>query len=212
MWPDHRERVVCTFAAAIVALVDFGFGSPALAHEEKTAGPYAFEIGWSEEPAYSGIVNEVEVMITDANGAPVADLGAGALQAEITFGTKTSVLALRPSAEPGRYTARIVPTQVGSYTFHIVGTVQSQPVDLTSTCSDQTFQCVSDIAAVQFPSVAPSDSQLEERLARELARADQAKNDAAAAKRLAALGIGVGGLAILGTMIMWWRRGRAAPA
>jgi hypothetical protein len=209
MSPRQRQRFLPPLAAAIVVLIDVGLACPALAHVVKTAGPYTFEIGWSEEPAYNGVANEVEVLVTDAIGAPVADLGGGTLQAEITFGTETSVLALQPGAEPGRYAAPIVPTQVGSYAFHIVGTVQSQTVDLASSCSDQTFQCVSDIAAVQFPSVAPSDGQLAERLARELARSDQAKSDAASAKRLASLGIGVGVLAILLTMIVSRRRGRA---
>ena len=53
-------RAVATgivFASALVAAVD--------AHDDHVAGPYRLVIGWSDEPAFTGIRNAVSVEVTE---------------------------------------------------------------------------------------------------------------------------------------------------
>lgn len=195
-----RVLVVTTL---LVLLAD-----PASAHDDHEEGPLRVSIGWADEPAYSGLNNAVEVTVTLEDGAPVTDLGSGSLAVEVTFGTVTSVLALEPAADPGVYLARIVPTRPGTYAFHLTGAVKEHQIDITSTCSPDTFECVADVSASQFPVKDPSSGELSERLDRELARADAAESDATSARRLAVVSLGVGGVALVVAVALGLRRTR----
>ena len=42
--------------------------SPASAHEGREVGDYTIEIGWREEPAYTGLMNGPEITITRHGG------------------------------------------------------------------------------------------------------------------------------------------------
>ena len=96
--------------------------------------------------------------------------------------------------------AWLVPTRAGRYTFHVAGKVRGQTIDLTSTCSDATFECVVDAAEVQFPAKDPSAGQLADRLNRGLPRAEQAMEAARSARRIGFGAIVVAGLALVAAM------------
>ena len=171
-------------------------------------GQLHLTIGWGDEPAFSGFKNFVDVDVADADGKPVTD-AAGPLAVEISFGEERTTLPLLPSRNlPGKFRAWIVPTRAGAYTFHITGTVKGQAIDVTSSCSDKTFACVTDASDVQFPAKDPSLGQLADSVKRVLPRADRAAEMAANARIVAFLAIGVGVGGCLATLGIGLRKGR----
>ncbi len=191
--------------AAIALLLCTGAVS---AHEKKNAGSLALTIGWSDEPAFSGVRNAIEVDVADGAGKAVADPDAS-LAVEVTFGTDRTTLPLAPAAQdPGKYRAWLVPTRAGVYTFHVSGTIRRQAVDVTSTCSDTTFACVGDATAIQFPGGDPSPGQLADRIARTAPRADAAAGRADLARQISFAALAVSVLA-LSVVLVRGRRGQS---
>ena len=184
--------------ASIVALAMSVVVSPsANAHERKTAGSYQLVIGWADEPAFSGMKNAVEIDLADRAGAPVTDLGGGSLSVEVIYGDQRVTLPLRPVRQPpGKYRAWLVPTRAGAYTFHISGTVKGEALDVSSTCSEATFACVTDAAELQFPAKDPSPGQLADRMSRGLPRAEQAASAAGVARLIAFTAMALAAVAI----------------
>lgn len=199
-------RLVAT--AAAFALLAFAAGPPAYAHETRDAGGFRVTIGWVDEPAYRGFDNAVEVTLTTADGAPVTDLGGGALTVEVSTAGNAATFALQPDGRPGVFVAPLVPTRVGTYTFHVSGLVQGKVVDARSTCSTDTFDCVSDPVAVQFPEREPSASEVMERIERGLPRAERARGVASDARSFALAALGVATVAVA-FAVMALRRARS---
>src|SRR5438270_9671886 len=130
------RRFFITAAAVVIALA---FPAVAMAHEHRTVGPVELTVGWLNEPTYAGSVNAVQV--EPARGAS-AVTGAS-LQVVVIFGDrngtqKSSPLDLVPSDEkPGLYTASIIPSRPGTYTFHVTGTAAGTHVDQTFTSGEK---------------------------------------------------------------------------
>ena len=191
---------------AIVLLALTTVVGPAAAHETQSAGSFHLSVGWSDEPAFTGSRNAVELVVSNASdGSPIADAKT-ALQVEVIFGEHVVVLTLSPSGRAGTFLAPLVPTQAGHYTFHVTGTVGTQPVDVTSTCSDQTFECVRDVADIQFPTRDPSGGQLAELSSRVVDRADRAAETARTARLVALAAVVVAVLALALAAGLGWRR------
>jgi hypothetical protein len=178
------------------------------AHDAHVVGAYRLEIGWGVEPAFAGMRNAVTVEIATAAGrTPVSDLDGGSLSAEVAFGDERVVLPLRPNPERrNTFEAWIVPTRPGTYAFHITGRVKDQSIDVRSTCSPQTFDCVLSSADLQFPSKDPSTGELAARLERLSPRADRALELASRAQTLAVGGAGFAGLALVAAIWLGLRR------
>lgn len=186
--------IVATCAVALVVL-----SSRLAAHDAHTVGAYRLEIGWGEEPAFSGVRNAVVVDVTEAKGgAPVIDLDGGSLSVEVSFGAERMVLPLQQAFDRRHeFRAWLIPTRAGTFTFHITGRIRNQPIDITSSCSDKTFDCVVDESQIQFPARDPSAGQLAERIDRALPRAEGALAAAARARTTGLAAIGVSILALL---------------
>ena len=195
-----------TLARALTASIALLLGAGAVsAHEKKNAGSLVVTIGWSDEPAFSGARNAIEIDVADGAGKGVADPDA-ALTVEVTFGSERVTLPLAPvTQEPGKYRAWLVPTRAGVYAFHVSGTIRRQAVDVTSTCSDKTFECVGDSGALHFPARDPSPGQLADRIARTAPRADAAVGRANSARQLSLAALVVSALA-LGVALLRGRR------
>jgi hypothetical protein len=175
------------------------------AHERKTAGAVDLVIGWGDEPAFAGARNSVVVTLSDRSG-PIKT--PATLSVEIVFGSERMTLPLEPVANrPHEYQAWVVPTRAGTYAFHVTGKVGTQPIDVTSTCSDKTFHCVVDATDIQFPAKDPTVAQLADRLERGLPRADRANDAATSANRLAivALALSIAGM-VMALMTAWRSR------
>ncbi len=150
------------------------------AHEGREVGDYTIEIGWREEPAYTGLMNGTEITVsrhsdeddlTEAEATPEPEgehsnteeaapeeVSSGVigledtLQIEVTFGPAARTLNLRPIArEPGHYTADLIPMRPGDYTFRVFGTIEGTAVDETFSATEGQFSTVEPIEDIQFP-------------------------------------------------------------
>jgi hypothetical protein len=226
-----RLAFVLGTAVVLAALV----AGPAAAHEEKTAGRYAFVVGFGTEPAYAGQPNSLQVIIS-RDGKPATDLAGqlDGLMAHAFYGRKAdsklenAMMPLEPHfgddwGTPGDYRSFFVPTQAGAYTFELKGKLGSQKVNLVIPSGPETFGDVNDPAKASFPAVKdPTTGQLAQRLDREAARltgamaaataAQQAAEDRADQARLLALGgLIVGAVGLIVGALAWGRR-TATPA
>jgi len=191
------------------------------AHETRGEGPVRFVVGWGDEPTYTGFKNSVQVSITEANGAPVTDLG-DTLTVEVVKGADKTTLPLVAnfrvggSGTPGDYRAWLTPTRPGSYTFRLAGTLRGQTVDQSFTSSKTTFNEVEDVTSIAFPAKDPSTGQLATRIDREVPRLEralrQAEDGADGARTLALAGVAIGALGLLaaaGALVVARRAGRS---
>ena len=157
--------------AVLTGLVLGVVASPAAAHTTKRVGAYTFVVGWGSEPAYSGLLNSVQLVLSKvATGKPVVNLG-NSLSVTVLYGTQKLPMALTPTFDPdtgfgtpGDYRAWFFPTAPGDYTFHLKGKIGSQPVDESFKSGPTTFSTVEDPMNAQFPAKAPSTVQISQRL------------------------------------------------
>jgi hypothetical protein len=208
-----RASGISLVAALLLSLV---VSSAVSAHVVKQFGTYSVAMGWLHEPTYVGVENAVQVIVKDAGGNPVNDLAPGDLNVVVsTAGQQTAALPLQPSFDPdtglgtpGEYTASLIPTQVGDYTFHLTGSIHGTAVDETSTSSDQTFDSVTAGTDVQFPVKEPAIGDVSTLVQRVDGRATSAQSAASAAQQAATnaangasraliVGSAVGGLGVL---------------
>lgn len=150
--------------------------APAQAHEELELGSFTGEIGWADEPAYTGSPNRIQLTLANDAGEPVTDLG-DSVSVEVVFGDGEDdggermelPLTATPDA-PGDYGADLVPTRPGTYTFRIFGSINGEDVDTSVTSGPDTFEEPREPTDIQFPVADLSNAQLNERLDRELER------------------------------------------
>jgi hypothetical protein len=197
-------------AVTVTALVLLLTAGPALAHEPRQVGAIHVFVGWQNEPTYAGQPNAVQIMITDKAGKPVDDLGSPpSLQVTASTGSQTSPpLELKPSFDPdsglgthGEFDAAIMPTAVGTYTFHFTGSIAGQKVDEKFTSSDKTFNDVVDVNAIEFPTkvpgladVATNVQKLGPRVDNAVTAAATAHDSASTATTVAIVALVIGGL------------------
>ncbi len=181
---------------------------PASAHGEHKVADYTFVVGFGTEPAYAGVTNSVQLMISN-NGRPVTD--AKGLKVAVTTGdAEPRQMTLEPYfgegwGEQGDYRAFFIPTAPGAYTFKITGTLGGRKVNQSYTSGKDGFDEVTDPAEVQYPAVEPTGQQLTTRLERETARINAAMDaerqaaddEVAGARRMATIGLAVGALGLL---------------
>jgi len=127
---------------------------PAAAHEGREVGEYAIVFGWRVEPAFSGVVNGPEFWVTHHDTEePVEGLDA-TLQLVVQFGDQSKTLTVYPVwGEPGHYTADLLPTRPGDYSFQLTGTIGDVEVDETFSSTDGEFSTIEPLSDIQFPVV-----------------------------------------------------------
>jgi hypothetical protein len=122
-----------------------------------------FVVGWVVEPPYVDEVNGIDFHATIVeSGAPVLGLDQ-ALQTEVSTGGQRVTLSLTPvltdDVPPqffGGYTANIMPTVAGSYSFRFFGNVNGTVINESFQCGPTTFECVEPQSDIQFPEKTPS--------------------------------------------------------
>ena len=193
--PAGRHLGATAGALVLSAAAALALPAVASAHTIQPAGPYKLAIGWQHEPAYVGIENAVQVLVTGPDGKPYTafpDSGSG-LQVTVMFGKpgggaqlpSSGAQPLTPTADPdtglgtpGETLAPIIPTAAGDYTFHITGILGSQAVDITVSSGDTTFDAVRSAAPVEFPQQAQGGGEVQAAASRALSRADAATSAA----------------------------------
>jgi hypothetical protein len=209
MIPDTAPRS-SEVATCILMMLMLALAIPVFGHEKKAAGPVHLIIGWGTEPAFSGSRNSVDVDVVDSAGKPVVD-AIEELSVQVTFGDQSVTLPLLPAGDrPGRYRAWLVPTRAGTYTFLISGKVKGQSIEISSTCSTKTFDCVADASDMQFPAKDPSTAELADRLSRSLPRAEGAIEAATRAWWMAVAAMVLSACAVAALAVSALKRGNAA--
>ena len=118
------------------------------------------------EPPYVGQPNGLDLFVTNTKTGEKVNGLEGALKAEIIHGSSRRTLDVTAQdGVDGAYTADIVPTATGDYTWHISGTIQGTPVDVSMTSSPTTFNSVDAMASNEFPVVYPSATELQAQAA-----------------------------------------------
>jgi hypothetical protein len=202
-----KRKLSAALAAAILTAFALGVvASPAAAHTTKKVGAYQVVIGWGSEPAYSGLLNSVQVVLTKlSDNKPVVNLGSS-LSVTVLYGTQQLPLALTPTFDPdtgfgtpGDYRAWFFPTAPGDYTFHLKGKIGSQPIDESFKSGPTTFSTVEDPMNAQFPAKAPSNAQISQRLDTVLPRLTNSASTApgSGGRTLGIVGIVVGTLGLI---------------
>jgi hypothetical protein len=183
---------VSTIAIVVASLLLFS--GHAYAHERRTVGPYQFVVGWLNEPAYVGQLNSLDLRITDTRGNPATPVTGleKTLTADLTAGGlapfKLDVSARFGAA--GAYNGWVMPTVVGTYTFHIVGKIDTQTIDEKFTSGPNTFGDIENIAALQYPTTVPVADDLGKKLDAISSGVDQTRIIALGALVVALAGIG----------------------
>jgi len=170
-----RSLVLSVF----VILVFSALSVTVFSHEGREVGDYTLELGWRVEPAYTGLMNGPEITVTmhsdeeeheEGEATPEAEgehsntgeeehsEAAGVtgledtLQIEVIFGPDSRILNLRAvRGEPGHYTADLIPTLPGDYSFRVFGTIEGTEVDEIFSAADGQFSSVEPIEDIQFP-------------------------------------------------------------
>lgn len=165
-------------------------GQTTFAHGHVEVGEYELGIGFSTEPAYVGQPNGLDLVVSkEVGGDPIAGLEE-TLQAELIRGSAKRTYDLEPEfGEEGAYTASVVPTEAGDYTWRIFGEIEGTPVDVSMTSGPDTFGPVAAMDEAAFPQPDASPAELEEMAA-------SAGSSARMALALAALGTLLGGAAL----------------
>ena len=150
-----RFMMILILVLALLVLIV----APASAHEEREVGAYDLELGWRVEPAYTGLFNGPEFFVHDhASGAPVSGLET-TLHLLAHVGDQEKMLQFAEvENDPGHYTADLIPTVPGDYTFHLFGKINDQDVDEQFTSADGYFASVNPQSDIMFPDLSASDS------------------------------------------------------
>ena len=147
-----RAGRIAVLGAVLTMLVITGV---ALAHEERDVGEYSIEVGFIDEPVYTGQKSWLELSVSQGE-EPVEALEE-TLQATVTFGDESRDLPLEPRfGEPGWYESVFFPTAAGPYTFRIYGDIDGTAIDESFTSSPEGFSEVQDVVGGQFPVTLPA--------------------------------------------------------
>ncbi|RPJ49626.1 MAG: hypothetical protein EHM21_06650 [Chloroflexi bacterium] len=115
-------------------------------------GDYELVIGFQVEPAVQGEPNGLDLRVTNTKtGEPVSGLE-DTLQAEIIYGASKKTLRIEPEfGQDGAYSAHVILTEAGDYTWRIFGDIEDTPVDVSMTSSPDTFSSVALKSDYSFP-------------------------------------------------------------
>ena len=181
----RTTRFIQAFIALALVLAALAAAPAVAAHTHVHVGDFELSIGWANEPTYVGVPNGVEVTISDHDGEPVTDLGAGDITVVVsTADQSTAALPLEPAfavgvfGTPGQYVADLLPTVPGDYTFQLSGSLHDETVDVTVTSGDDTFSPVQSSTEVEFPVKVPTLAEVAERLDRIDGRVEGLQGDA----------------------------------
>ena len=120
----------------------------ASAHIIKKFGEIQVQVGWSNEPPLTGLLNNVIIDVNQTTGktqTPVINALAN-MNILVKYGGVTKSLDFLPSpTTDGLYNGQIIPTRVGSYYLLLNGTIQDQkissqlPLDLVESSQKLNF-------------------------------------------------------------------------
>lgn len=157
-------------AAALLALVGLAstFTPEAGAHERRTvAGAYTFVVGFLAEPVFLEEPNGIDLRITNAQTNEPVEGVEKTLKADMTVGGQTKTVDLRARfGQPGAYTADVIPTRGGTWTFRFYGDIQGTRIDERFESGPGRFNEPQPKSEIQFPVKQPTVGELVEQVQR----------------------------------------------
>ena len=123
------------------------------------------------------------------------------LQVEVTHvgsGISKTMPLRAVFGEPGRYTADLIPTASGAYTFRFFGAVEGHQIDEIFESGQGRFSDIEPAVDLHFPLAQPTIREIEGAARGAQSSAEQAEDSASTARTLGIIGIAAG---ILGTAI-----------
>jgi hypothetical protein len=121
------------------------------AHKEIQVGNYTLEVGWEEEPPLLDMRNNIVLYVFENESAvrnAMKDLST-----TINYGGLSKELNFVPSEESaGLYLAELLPSQLGTYTLNLTGTIGTQAINNNIQIED-----VEDANRITFPFVSDGD-------------------------------------------------------
>jgi len=162
-------RLISLVAAATVVVSSFIiYGGTAAAHERRMVGPYQFVVGWLNEPAYVGLMNSLDLRVTDTRVTPAKAVEG--LEKTVTADVQSGGLAplsLTVTARfgtAGAYNGYVMPTATGTYIFRIKGKVESLDIDEKFESGPGRFGDIEPTTALQYPNKVPAANEIGTRL------------------------------------------------
>ncbi len=151
----YKNPVIITFFI-LIFLFSIGFSIQSVyGHTEIKVGNYTIEAGWSNEPPLINNLNEVVIFIFE-NDSPVRNAMKD-LSVSINYGGINKKLNFLPSEESvGQYLADIIPSNLGTYSLNLKGTIGTQNIN-----NDIQIEEVEDAKKLTFPIVSESSNSLE---------------------------------------------------
>ena len=211
---------------AALALVTLSGARDVSAHERRTvAGKYTFVVGWLTEPALLEEPNGIDLRITSVQTNEPVEGAENSLKADVSAGGQTKTFELKARfGQRGAYTADLIPTRAGSWSFRFYGTLDGTPIDERFESGPGRFNDVQPTGDLQFPAQVPSAGELAQRLGqpaeagrpaaetspdvqRALDRADQARTTATTFGA-AGIAVGLAGMALAAYALASSRRSR----
>jgi hypothetical protein len=150
------KNPVITISFILISLFSIGFSIQSIyGHTEIKVGNYTIEAGWSNEPPLINNLNEVVIFIFE-NDSPVRNAMKD-LSVSINYGGINKKLNFLPSEESvGQYLADIIPSNLGTYSLNLKGTIGTQNIN-----NDIQIEEVEDAKKLTFPIVSESSNSLE---------------------------------------------------
>jgi hypothetical protein len=151
---DKNPVIIISFI--IISLFSIGFSIQSIyGHTEIKVGNYTIEAGWSNEPPLINNLNELVIFIFE-NDSPVRNAMKD-LSVSINYGGINKKLNFLPSEESvGQYLADIIPSNLGTYSLNLKGTIGTQNIN-----NDIQIEEVEDAKKLTFPIVSESSNSLE---------------------------------------------------
>jgi hypothetical protein len=173
-------RLISFIAATLVVVSSFAiYGGTAAAHERRTVGPYQFVVGWLNEPAYVGLMNSLDLHVTDTRVTPAKAVEG--LEKTLTVDLRSGGLAPLPLAvtarfgTPGAYNGYVMPTATGTYIFTIKGKIDTLDVNEKFESGPGRFGDIEPTTALQYPSKVPAADEVGKRLGEMQSSIDQTR-------------------------------------
>lgn len=158
----NRRIAFLTAALAALALIGLAGAPRASAHERRTvAGTYTFVVGFMTEPALLEEPNGISLTVTNAQtNAPVEGLEK-TLKADVMAGGQSKTVDLRARfGQKGAYTADLIPTRAGTWTFVFHGTIEGTQIHEQFESGPGRFNDVQPKSDLQFPVKQPTIAEL----------------------------------------------------
>ena len=149
------KNPVIIISFILIFLFPIGFSLQSVyGHTEIKVGNYTIEAGWSNEPPLINNLNEVVIFIFE-NDSPVRNAMKD-LSVSINYGGINKKLNFLPSEESvGQYLADIIPSNLGTYSLNLKGTIGTQNIN-----NDIKIEEVEDAKKLTFPIVSESSNSV----------------------------------------------------